>query len=128
MTISFNTKIILGVFTIVIGLFLMGFDLVKTSLGLSIVNAGAIITLFSYIYLKRGENLRHDERSRAIGAKAASYSWMFTFFLIAVLVWLLEYNIINLSVSALLGIILAEMALTLLISKWYLNKKSLNEN
>lgn len=123
MTISWNKKVLVGIFTLITGLLLISLNLVDAALGLAIVNAGSIITIASYAASRRKEAVAHDERTRALGAKAASYSWMITFVLIAILVWLFQYNVITLSVNALLGLILAEMSVTMLLSKWWLGKK-----
>lgn len=123
MTISWDKKVVTGVFVLISGLLAMSLGLVDTTIGIAIVNFGSIITIASYARANRQEEVAHDERTKALSDKAASYSWMFTFVLIAILVWLLEYNIIQLSVQALLGLLLAEMSVGMLLAKWWLGRQ-----
>lgn len=123
MNLSFDKRVIAGIATILMGLLLLASDLVMTEISYSVINAGTIITIASYALSKSKDKTPHDERTRAIGAKAASYSWMLTLALIAILVWVVKLQWLSLSTEEVLGIILAEMTTTMLVYRWWFNKK-----
>ena len=122
MELSFNKKILVGVFVIVGGLLMMGFG-AEQSLALAVVNTGVIITIASYAASVRKDKVLQDERTKRLGAKAASYSWMVTYVLVALLVWWFEYTDLVMSLEAVMGILLFEMTMSMLGFRWWFNRK-----
>ncbi len=126
MNISWDKKVLAGIFTIVAGGLLLAFTHIDRLIGMSIINAGSIIAITSYGYALRKEKVIHDERTKMVSAKAASYSWMITVILLGMLIWLLEYGIISVSSKVLIGIVFAEMSITMLVSKWWLDRRGVS--
>lgn len=121
MEISWNKRVLLGILCTLIGISLLISDLVNSTIAYAVINTGTIVTIAAYKVSRQKNATAHDERSRAIGAKAASYSWMLTYFLVAILVWLVEFNWFNLTLQMVLGLLLAQMSVTLLVYKWWFN-------
>lgn len=116
-------------------LFNIGIFLTFLGLGLQILLSeinvvfGSIISTMGIIFLIRGhlmqknpEKIKKDERSRKIGAWAASYSWMLTIFALMIIFWI-DKLFLSLSVEVVVGGIYIVMVTTLLFYKWYFNKK-----
>jgi hypothetical protein len=64
-----------------------------------------------------------DERTRYLGAIAASYSWVITVCTISLLVLLIEFGGIGIDPQGVLGILLLEMLLTFKLCSWYFGRK-----
>jgi drug/metabolite transporter (DMT)-like permease len=68
--------------------------------GISLINIGAIILFVTFIRAKRYRNGPvKDERTIKIGAYGLSYSWLITFILIALLFWVEEFGISQMTVK-----------------------------
>ena len=64
-----------------------------------------------------------DERTRYLGAMAASYSWVISYVLIAVLYLAIEVGIVAIESRAVLGILLFSMLATFRGCMWYFSRK-----
>lgn len=64
-----------------------------------------------------------DERTRYLGAMAASYSWVVTICSISVLVLLIEIGGMDMGPQVVLGVLLIEMLLSFKVYTWYFGKK-----
>ena len=64
-----------------------------------------------------------DERTRYLGAMAASYSWVITICTISLLVLLIEFGGMGIDPQGVLGILLLEMLLTFKLCSWYFGRK-----
>ena len=83
-----------------------------------------VILVFAFMKLKYPERYMHDERTRRIGAYAASWSWTLTFVAVALLYWFDCLGITGMPASAVLGILLFFMVATMLLSRWHISRKS----
>lgn len=72
----------------------------------NLISAGVAIIIVGIIGWKKMKNIKdiQDEMSIAIGRKALSFSWFYTYILIAVLVLLVNYEIVQLTALEVLGI------------------------
>ena len=64
-----------------------------------------------------------DERTKKLGAYAATYSWLITLVLIAVLFGVDYFNIFKLTVTQALGTTLFVMVLSMNVFRWYFGRK-----
>jgi hypothetical protein len=64
-----------------------------------------------------------DERTRKLGAYAATYSWLLTLVLIAVLFWVDYFTVVTLTVAQALGATLFVMVLSMNVFRWYFSRK-----
>jgi hypothetical protein len=64
-----------------------------------------------------------DERTRKLGAYAATYSWLLTLVLIAVLFWVDYFTVVTLTVAQALGATLFVMVLSMNVFRWYFSGK-----
>ena len=73
----------------------------------NLISAGVAMIIVGIIGWKKMKNIKdvQDEMSIAIGRKALSFSWFYTYILIAVLALLVSYEIIQLTALEVLGII-----------------------
>lgn len=92
--------------------------------GISLINIGAIILFVTFIRAKRYRNGPvKDERTIKIGAYGLSYSWLITFILIALLFWVEEFGIAQMTVKQILAILMFTMIVTAKGIQWYLFRK-----
>ncbi|WP_342306271.1 hypothetical protein [Methanolobus sp. ZRKC5] len=92
--------------------------------GISLINIGAIILFVTFIRAKRYRNGPvKDERTIRIGAYGLSYSWLITFILIALLFWVEEFGIAQMTVKQILAILMFTMIVTAKGIQWYLFRK-----
>jgi hypothetical protein len=64
-----------------------------------------------------------DERTKKLGAYAATYSWLLTLVLIAVLFWVDYFMVVELTVAQALGTTLFAMVLSMNVFRWYFSRK-----
>ena len=64
-----------------------------------------------------------DERTKKLGAYAATYSWLLTLVLIAVLFWIDYFTVVTLTVAQALGTTLFVMVLSMNVFRWYFSKR-----
>jgi drug/metabolite transporter (DMT)-like permease len=92
--------------------------------GISLINIGAIILFVTFIRAKRYRNGPvKDERTIKIGAYGLSYSWLITFILIALLFWVEEFGISQMTVKQILAVLMFTMVVTAKGIQWYLFRK-----
>ncbi len=113
----------------------MGILFITMGIGLSSndINpaVGAATTAFGLIYVLRavrlrrdGEDaLRGDERTRKLGAWAASYSWFLTLVTLSVMFWLLHLGLIRLNPEDVTASMMLLMVFSLLFFRWMLSRK-----
>ena len=95
----------------------------STFLGGALSTAGIIIAIRGYLLQKNPQKLKKDERSRKIGAWAASYSWIITIIVLMVLFWINKLNLFPLSIDTVIGLIYLTMIVSLVVYKHYFNNK-----
>ncbi|WP_292468715.1 hypothetical protein [Methanolobus sp.] len=94
--------------------------------GISLINIGAIILFVTFIRAKRYRNGPvKDERTIKIGAYGLSYSWLITFILIALLFWVEEFGIAQMTVKQILAVLMFTMVVTAKGIQWYLFRKGI---
>ncbi|MHA1873276.1 MAG: hypothetical protein ACTSVB_04095 [Candidatus Heimdallarchaeaceae archaeon] len=127
---EYTTSIIAGIVLVFLGIFFQISNLAKGIIPLIFMNAGTIMIVIAVLaHNKYGAGITQDERTRAIGARALSYSWLFTFVLINVLFWIDYTKIIELNTSHVLGIIFFTMILSASIIQSLLKKRGvINED
>jgi predicted CDP-diglyceride synthetase/phosphatidate cytidylyltransferase len=94
-----------------------------TIFGTTISTIGIVLLIRGHLMEKNSEKLKKDERSRKIGAWAASYSWMITVFALVIIFWINKLNIIQLGTDAVIGITYIVMVGSLIAYKYYFDKK-----
>lgn len=122
MTIDWKVKSITGFIVILIGLGLLGISNQAAEIASTLISFGAVLVLVSLIVSRRREAIPQDERTRAVGAKAASYSWMFTLIALSVLVWVDQLKIAVLNSQQTLGVLLIVMIVSMLGSRWWFER------
>jgi uncharacterized membrane protein len=98
--------------------------------GVNTVSVSAVISMLIAIIVvgflrwkRTAEVLESDERTKKLGAYAATYSWLFTLVLIAVLFWVDYFTVVKMTVAQVLGITLFVMVLSMNVFRWYFGKK-----
>jgi hypothetical protein len=98
-----------------------GVNTVSVSAVISMIIAAIVI---GFLRWKRAAEVpESDERTKKLGAYAATYSWLFTLVLIAVLFWVDYFSIVTLTVTQALGTTLFVMVLSMNVFRWYFGKK-----
>jgi hypothetical protein len=80
----------------------------------------AVLVIWFVRWKQTGELPDRDERTKKLGAYAATYSWLVTLVLIAVLFWVDYLAVVKLTVTQVLGVTLLVMVLSLNLFRWYL--------
>ena len=119
-----NWRLVLGpIFLlggILLGLFWPGIPSVLVSI---LTAMGAVFIVVGLRVMKYGSSYKGDERTKKIWAYSAAYSWWLTYIAIAIL-YLVDYlKIADLTVGAVLGILLFTIAITQIIIGWILSRK-----
>ena len=93
--------------------------------GVSIViSMITVVLLIWFVKWKRMNELpERDERTKKLGAYAATYSWLVTLMLIAGLFWIEYLAVVTLTVTQVLGVTLLVMVLSLNLFRWYFLRK-----
>ena len=113
------SKIIFG--AVVISLLLLrGVDEITISATTSIL---AVIILSSFLRKRHPDRYQKDERISKLSAYASTWSWFFTFMLVAVLFWVDYLKLIEMDATMVIGIIFAFMAGSVMIFKWHFMRK-----
>jgi len=99
-----------------------GLNTVSVSALISIVIA---IILVSFIRWRRASGTpESDERTKKLGAyAAATYSWLLTLVLIAMLFWIDYFSVFKLTVAQALGTTLFVMVLSMNVFRWYFSRR-----
>ena len=98
-----------------------GVNTVSVSAVISMIIAAIIV---GFVRLKRtAEVPESDERTKKLGTYAATYSWLLTLVLIAVLFWVDYFSVVNMTVAQALGTTLFVMVLSMNMFRWYVGRK-----
>jgi hypothetical protein len=98
-----------------------GANTVSVSAMMSLIIAVLIVWV---VRLKRTVDVpESDERTKKLGAYAATYSWLLTLVLIAVLFWVDYFTVVTLTVAQALGTTLFVMVLSMNVFRWYFSGK-----
>lgn len=123
---EYTMTIIAGIILVFLGIFFQISDLAKGVIPLVFMNTGTIIIVIAVLaHNKYGAGITQDERTRALGARALSYSWLLTFVLVNVLFWIDYTKVLTLSASHILGILLFIMTLSAGIMESFLKKRGI---
>jgi hypothetical protein len=110
---QYMMTIIAGVILVFLGIFFQVSNLAKGVIPLIFMNAGTIMIVIAVLSHNRyGVGVTQDERTRALGARALSYSWLLTFVLVNVLFWIDYTDTFTFVADHILGIILFTMVLS----------------
>ncbi len=113
-----------AVTTMITGIALVVFFQDQKQAGISLLNVGAIILLVTFWRARRYRNgPAKDERTIKIGAYGLSYSWFISLMVIALLFWVDELGMVQLSAQQVLGILMFTMIITAKGIQWYLFRK-----
>jgi uncharacterized BrkB/YihY/UPF0761 family membrane protein len=98
--------------------------------GVNTVSVSAVISMITtaivigFLRWKRMADVpESDERTKKLGAYAATYSWLLTLVFITLLFWVDNLAVVKLTVTQALGTTLLVMLLTMSVFRWYLNRK-----
>jgi hypothetical protein len=98
--------------------------------GVNTVSVSAVISMIiaaiiaGFVRLKRAAEVpESDERTKKLGAYAATYSWLFTLVLIAVLFWVDYFTVVKMTVAQALGTTLFVMVLSMNMFRWYFSRR-----
>ena len=127
---EYAMAIIAGIILVFLGIFFQLSDLAEGIIPLVFMNTGTILMVIAVIAHNRyGAGLTQNERTRALGARALSYSWLLTFVLTNILFWIDYTKVLTLSASHILGIILFTMTLSAGMIQSFLKKRGvINED
>ena len=107
--------------TLMLAVLWQGVNTVSVSAVISIIIAAIIV---GFVRLKRTADVpESDERTKKLGAYAATYSWLLTLVLIALLFWVDYFNLFKLTVTQALGTTLFVMVLSMNVFRWYFGKR-----
>ncbi len=105
-----------------LGLQIIFFDSIAP-VGSFFSTVGILLVFKGYLVQKNSDKLKKDERSRKIGAWAASHSWIVTVLALVLIFWVNKLNIIPLGTDAVIGLTYIVMVVSLLGYKYYFDKK-----
>ena len=89
-----------------------------------VISMITVVLVVWFLKWKRMSELpERDERTKKLGAYAATYSWLVTLMLIAVLFWVDYLAVVTLTVTQVLGVTLLVMVLSLNLFRWYFLRK-----
>ncbi len=121
---QYAMTIIAGILLIFLGIFYQISSLAKGVIPLIFMNAGTIMIVIAVLaHNKYGVGITQDERTRALGARALSYSWLLSFVVVNVLYWVDYTKMVALTVGLALGIMLFTMTLSAGIIQMFLKKR-----
>ena len=86
----------------------------------------SVLTVFLLLVYLKGrypERYQKDERTKKIGAYAASYSWFATFIAVAALYWLDYLGYAKMPGGVALAMVFALMAFTIVFFRWFFSRK-----
>lgn len=118
--------LVLGIIMFVMGIILsVAVELPKNAYGFSAMTiSGIIMIIICTATLKRPKDYDvRDERSLKIGTWAIAYSWYLSFLAVIVMFWLSYFSVVELTITAVLGILMFLMPLSAVVFQWYFSKK-----
>ncbi|MBN1763103.1 MAG: hypothetical protein JW878_08540 [Methanomicrobia archaeon] len=90
----------------------------------TVISMITVVLLIWFARWKRPADVpESDERTKKLGAYAATYSWLLTLVFITLLFWVDNLAVVKLTVMQALGTTLLVMLLTMSVFRWYLNRK-----
>lgn len=114
-------SIIAGIVLLIIGASLVILKVVEGEILMVIFNAGTVLIVIAVAaHIRYGKGVSKDERTRAIGARALSYSWLLTFILVNVLFWMDRSGSVIFSIGSVLGIIMFTMVISAVLMQFFL--------
>lgn len=125
-TIRFSILTTLAVVSIISGLVLSFIS--PSSTATSFVSFGValfVITLLMILRSKRG--IKPDERDIKISQVASTYSWFYTYLIVAILILINHFKLLTLTVEQVLGIVFFAMISIQLGFRYYFNKRGLKQ-
>jgi hypothetical protein len=121
--------IIAGILLIGSGILYQLNDSADQMVSMIAISGGTVFIVVSVLrYNRYGAGIVQDERTRKIGAKALSYSWLLTFILINGLFWIDYLNIFDIGLRASLGLILFAMTISGAGLQYLMKRGVLGEN
>lgn len=118
--------LVLGIIMFVMGIILsVAVELPENAYGFSAMTiSGIIMIIICTATLKRPKDYDvRDERSLKIGTWAIAYSWYLSFLAVIVMFWLSYFSVVELTITAVLGILMFLMPLSAVVFQWYFSKK-----
>lgn len=106
---------------LMLAVLLRGVNTRSVSIVISMITA--VFVAWFVKWKRMGELPDRDERTKKLGAYAATYSWLVTLVLIAVLFWVDYLAVVKLTVTQVLGVTLLVMVLSLNFFRWYFLRK-----
>ncbi|MDD5348233.1 MAG: DUF2178 domain-containing protein [Candidatus Omnitrophica bacterium] len=88
----------------------------------SIASAMFAVGIVFYWKMKKGVKVVRDERVDRVARKASSWSWWFSYVLIALLFWVQYLKLYPLTVDLVLGIMFYFMIATYIVAQWFINR------
>lgn len=123
---SLNKRTIIG---IIFALLILVIGIIMTTLNFETENSQFLITLgiavtvgIIVVYFKRINSKTPDEREIKIAYKAISYSWSFTYLIVAIMILIDQLKIYSFTVQQVLAITFFSMAFIQFGYKFYLDK------
>jgi amino acid transporter len=117
-------KLVLGIIIMIAGMLSVAFLEVDKSISISLISIGLIIFLVTVFRLfRKGEFPDRDERTKKLAAYGITYSWLLTLVLIAVLYWVIYFELVGLTAGGVLGILLFFMIVSSNVFRWYFMQK-----
>ncbi|MBN1455956.1 MAG: hypothetical protein JW945_06880 [Methanomicrobia archaeon] len=98
-----------------------GVNTISVSMVISMIIA--VLLAWFVRWRRMGELPERDERTKKLGAYAATYSWLVTLVLIAVLFWVDYLAVVKLTVTQVLSVTLLVMVLSLNLFRWYFSRR-----
>ena len=113
-----------AVFLIMAGFLLIILRENYSHIGISLINIGAIMIFATFIKVKRlRRGAIKDERTVKIGAYGLSYSWLLSLVLLSMLFWVDYMQLVQMTVTQVLGIMIFAMVFSAKGFQWYLFRK-----
>jgi hypothetical protein len=124
---SYHCGLIAGTLFLSFGALLSTLIPVTPVIAVSFLVAGFISIVFTLIHAFRHGPHIHDEYSRRVGLYSLSYSWLATFFLIILLVWVNHFHLYPLSTAQVLAFTLVFMSVSSVLIKVYFSRRGIQE-
>lgn len=119
-----KTMYSIAVILIMAGVFVVAFVDGYQEMAISLINIGGVMIFITFIRAKRFKNgPMKDERTVKIGSYGLSYSWFVTLIVVAMLFWIDYFELVQLTVDQVLGLLILVMAVTAKGFQWYLFRK-----
>ena len=118
-------KVALFALGIGIAIPVFGIDLAPGVAATFYSTASAIFAVGIVMYwrMKKGQKVIRDERTNQVAQKAASWSWWFSYILIALLFWVQYLKLYPLTVEIALGVMFYFMIFSYVACQWYINRQ-----